>query len=73
MNFSLFHFLTISSNLAHRQLPNENLYLVSQGVNFPNKKWSQPTLCGLAPYDDFKGCVHYIFASLFYVSKREHL
>ena len=31
-------FLTISSNLALLQLPNENLYSVSREVNSPNKK-----------------------------------
>ena len=35
-------FLTISSNLALLQLPNEKVYLVPQGVNSPNKKWPEP-------------------------------
>ena len=45
-------FSTISSNLALLQLPNENLYLVSGGVNSPNKVWSQPFLA-CPQYDDF--------------------
>ena len=33
---------TISSNVALLQLPNKNFYLVSRGVNFLHRKWSQP-------------------------------
>ena len=45
-------FLTILSNLAHLQLPNENLYLVSRGVTSPNNKWSQPFVA-CTPYDEY--------------------
>ena len=48
INFSLPHFLTISSNLALLQLSNLNLYMVSWGVNFSHKNGSIPLW--LAPY-----------------------
>ena len=41
-------FLTISSNLALLQLPNESLYLVSRGVNSPIK--DRPNPLWLAPH-----------------------
>ena len=43
-------------------------------MKFVNSMYKRVTAsCAWADVPDIKGCVRYIFASLFFMSKREHL
>ena len=59
---------TVKCTLKKAKLPSEDHFLSMLFLN------TQPDENGLSPaHKLFKGCVHYIFASLFFRSKREHL